>query len=214
MASLLPKAILIASASTALVGAGGIAALSLFDVPKLQSQPASRSLPQIRWLFSRGSHVFPTAAILSSTGFLYCAYAALPTGISTLDAVRLTVQGSKVTGFVAASILSFGIAPWTSLMIPTNFRLIEMNEAKGGSRSRASAGQAKKGMSAEESVDGEGQAGQFGDLSGPMEKTADASTKEEDEEVRELLGKFGRLNAVRAVLLGAGGVVGLATALA
>jgi hypothetical protein len=100
-------------------------------------------------------------------------------------------------------------------MIPTNFRLIEVNEAKGGSRSQASkAAGASQGMSAEESVDGKEQVGQFTDLSGPMEKTKEASSKAEDEEVRALLAKFGKLNAVRAILLASGGIVGLVAGLA
>ncbi|ORY07934.1 hypothetical protein BCR34DRAFT_16188 [Clohesyomyces aquaticus] len=55
------QALQIIGVSTALMASGGIACLSLFDIPLLSSQPASRSLPQIRWLFSRGSHIFPAA---------------------------------------------------------------------------------------------------------------------------------------------------------
>lgn len=51
------------SISVSLYAGGGIAALSLFDVPELQSQPADRSLPMIRFLFSRGGHIFPQAAV-------------------------------------------------------------------------------------------------------------------------------------------------------
>ena len=51
------------SISIALAGAGGIAALSLFDIPEIRSQPADRALPMIRWLFSRGSHIFPQASV-------------------------------------------------------------------------------------------------------------------------------------------------------
>lgn len=89
-----------------------------------------------------------------------------------------------------------------------------MTEKKGGARSEKTAReQHTTGRSAEESVSGQGQPGQFTDLSGPQAKTETTTTKEEDEKARELLGKFGQLNLVRAILLGTGGVVGLATAL-
>lgn len=91
-----------------------------------------------------------------------------------------------------------------------------MNEEKGGARSQRSAQQSDKSASNTglEAVERRGQAAEFRDLSGPQEKTERDSTRAEDEEVRELLDKFGKMNAVRAVLMGAGGVVGLATALA
>lgn len=101
-------------------------------------------------------------------------------------------------------------------MVPTNFRLIELNERLGGARSERSA--REKGVKAgaksvEESVGGKGDVSQFGDLSGPMGKTVEETSESEDREVEELLGKFGKLNFVRAVLLGAGGMVGSWTAL-
>jgi hypothetical protein len=216
------KAVLVASSSIALAGAGGIAAISLFDIPELESQPASRSLPQIRWLFSRGSHIFPSAAFASSTGFAYLAYKALPAGVTVVESLKLAAgmgpAGAKVGGFIAAGLLSLGIVPTTFVMIPTNFKLIELNEAKGGSRSSASAArevsEQTKGQSADASVNGEGQAPEFSDLSRPQEKTRESTTKKEDEEVMALLEKFQRMNLVRAMLLGMGGVVGLVTGLA
>jgi hypothetical protein len=106
-------------------------------------------------------------------------------------------------------------------MIPTNFRLIELNERLGGAKSSRSAELGDKGgRSAEESVYGKGQKGQFSDssqftdVSGPSEKTGRESSALEDAEVRGLLEKFGRFNALRGVLIGLGGIVGLATALA
>lgn len=102
-------------------------------------------------------------------------------------------------------------------MIPTNFRLIELNEALGGARSARSAveGEGKEGgKSAEESVAGEGDVNQFRDLSGPQERTEMDSSAAQDREVRELLGKFKGLNWMRAVLMGVGGVVGLVGAVA
>ena len=91
-----------------------------------------------------------------------------------------------------------------------------MNERKGGARSEKSAreGLFKTGeRSADDSVNGQDDISQFKDLSGPQEKTESESTAEEDEKVRELLGKFGGLNAVRAVLAGVGGIVGLVAVL-
>ena len=108
-------------------------------------------------------------------------------------------------------------------MIPTNFALIEMNEERGGKRSASSAGSANarsssphssQKRSAEDSVAGKGEGDEFTDLSGPQPRTERETTKEDDERVRELLGRFGVLNGVRGVLIGVGGVVGLVTALA
>lgn len=207
----LVKATQLLSISTALLASGGILTLSLFDTPLLKSQPASRSLPQIRWLFSRGSHIFPTAAIASSAGFLYLAYTALPT--PSLPLLELLKYG-RVPGFLLAAILSCSIGPFTQLMIPTNFGLIELNERKGGTRSERSKEKGAGGRkSAEESVQGKGDVNQFTDLSGPVEKTEGEASEKDEQEVQELLEKFGRLNAVRAVLLGAGGMVGLWTVL-
>lgn len=205
----------VTSISTALAAAGGIATLSLFDVPLLLSQPASRSLPLTRWLFSRGSHIFPSAAILSSGGFAWLAYNALPPATRTLSTLlRSATRGGPVSYYIAAAVLSFSIAPWTSLvMIPTNFALIEKNEQKGGKRSAATSDEATK-RSAEGSVNSEGDASQWTDLSGPQERTKEKSTREEDREVRELLEKFGQLNSVRAVLIGLGGIAGLIGSLA
>lgn len=208
------------SISVSLLASGGIAALSLFDVPLLQSQPASRSLPLVRWLFSRGSHIFPTAASISSAGFAYLAIRALPAGSSAITVLRIASNSTKVNGYIAAAALNIAIAPWTALvMIPTNFALIEKNEKKGGARSQQSAkGRQGKdqgsGRSAEDSVDGKGQASQFADLSLPQSHTEEPTTEKEDQETRELLGRFALLNFVRAVSTGLGGIVGLMAALA
>jgi hypothetical protein len=102
------------SISTSLLAAGGIATLSLFDVPEFQSQPASRSLPQTRWLFSRGSHIFPQAASLASAGFVYAAFSALPASRRAVtELVSLGKNGPKVNGFLTAAALAISIAPWT-----------------------------------------------------------------------------------------------------
>ena len=78
----------VVAVSFSLIASGGILALSLFDIPELRAQPASRSLPAIRWLFSRGSHIFPQAALISSVSFAtlaYHAYQALPAASSGQD---------------------------------------------------------------------------------------------------------------------------------
>jgi hypothetical protein len=206
------RSVQVFSIATALLGSGGLLATSFFDVPELQAQPASRSLPAIRWYFSRGSHVFPQAAALSSAGFLYLAYTVVPPG-----PWRVVLQNSRVVGYVAAAALTIGIAPFTSVMIPTNFEIIQMNKDLGGARSQEAAKQGSKKEKGDRSdppdMDGKYEMSEFWDLSLPMEKTSRDSTKEEDERARELLGKFGRLNLVRAVLMLGGGVIGLVTAL-
>ncbi|KAK7955167.1 hypothetical protein PG988_015861 [Apiospora saccharicola] len=179
------------SITSSLMVAGGIATMSLFDIPMLQAQPASRSLPSIRWLFSRGSHIMPTAAFAAGTGF--------------------------TRGYLVAALCNFAIGPVTSLMLPTNMALIKQNEEQGGSRSAQAAkdGRYKPGQrSAADSIAGKGEGRQFTDLSGPQEKTPLGSSKAEEEEVRGLLGKFAKLNAVRAACCMVGGVIGLFTALA
>jgi len=216
------QAVQILSVATALIASGGIATLSFFDIPMLKSQPASRSLPMTRWLFSRGSHVFPTAAVASASGFLYLTYTSLPpSALSSLSTLASSAMRGQAGLYLLVAALSISIAPWTSLvMIPTNFTLIQKNEELGGSRSRKSARYQKKNggevgaKSAEESVEGEDDISQWRDLSGPMEKTEKESSREMDEVVDGLLDKFAGLNLVRAVLIGAGGVVGLVGLLA
>ncbi|KAJ4366050.1 hypothetical protein N0V95_000276 [Ascochyta clinopodiicola] len=214
------QAIQIISISTALFASGGIATLSAFDIPLMRSQPASRSLPMLRWLFSRGSHTAPTAIIISSTGFLYLAYAALPSSARTASGILTHLaRGGKTSFFLAASALSFSCALFTSLaMIPTNFELIRRNEQLGGSHSKESAEYRRsinaQPRNAEESVNGKDDISQWSDVSDPQEKTARDSSKQQDEEVQALLTKFERLNYVRAALIGIGGIVGLVGALA
>jgi hypothetical protein len=214
------QTIQIFSIGTALIASGGIASLSLFDIPLLKSQPASRSLPMIRWLFSRGSHIFPTAAALSTSGFAYLAYNSLPSGATnTVSALLQHAIKGKPGFYLAAAVLSIGIAPITSLaMLPTNFALIKMNEELGGTRSTASAEYrvkvGAKQRSAEESVSNENDVSQWTDMSVPQERTAKESSREQDRKVGELLDTFGKLNMLRAVVIGAGGIVGLMGALA
>jgi hypothetical protein len=218
------QALQIFSISTAFLASGGIATLSLFDVPIISSQPASRALPMTRWLFSRGSHIFPTAAFFASSGFAYLAYSALPLASRSFSGLMNNATKGKIGMYLAAAVLTISIGPWTQLMLPTNFSLIKMNEQLGGSRSAKSAHHREKkprkpqmagGWSDEDdSVNGADDVGQFWDLSPPQERTNRESSKKQDEEVRGLLEKFKRMNGVRAVLMGVGGVVGLCGALA
>lgn len=214
------------SVSTALLAAGGIAILTLFDVPILRSQPASRSLPSTRWLFSRGSHIFPTEGFISSAGFVMLASQTLPVPISKISKV-VTSRGlralrAKSGGYILAGLLCLFIGPWTSfVMAPNNLAIIKLNADKNGSRSDESArvlkssskndGKRRKSL---DSVNGKGEANQWTDLSGPQEETPMKSSSAEDEKVREMLGVFGRQNMVRAVFMGLGGVVGLLASLA
>ena len=218
--SLINLAVQTATISISLLATGGNAALSAFALPIIESQPASRALPSIRWLFSRGSHVFPTAASISSAGFVYLAIAALPRDRAATQLLSLARNSPKVNGFLAAALLNISIGPFTQLMLPTNFALIEANERKGGARSEQSAkesselgGKGSRSAAASVSLSGSGQASQFTDLSNPQDRTPEKSTPEEDEEVRQLLSKFNKLNVGRILLQGAGGIVGLAAAL-
>jgi hypothetical protein len=127
-------------------------------------------------------------------------------------------HGRTVNGYLLAALLTLSIGPFTGLMVPTNFELIKINEEKGGKRSQKSEkeddGKYEPGeRSAEDSVAGKGEGGnELTDLSGPQEKTKEA-TDEENERVMVLLRRFQLLNAIRAALIGVGGVVGLMVAL-
>lgn len=225
------------SIATALLAAGGIASITLFDTPILQSQPASRALPSTRWLFSRGSHIFPSAAAVTGLGFSALAVVARRAPHSLIRAAAASVaggergtlmpqgQGGQTLGYAAAALLCVSIAPWTMLvMVPNNFALIRRNTEKGGARTAdsaavaettSSAGKKKNAeeRSAVDSVRGKGEAAEFTDRSGPQGRTREGTSEGEDKEVREMLRVFGRQNMVRAVVMGLGGVVGLVTAL-
>lgn len=213
-----PRTLQILTLSTALFTSGGIATLSAFDAPLLRSQPASRSLPMLRWLFSRGSHLAPTGILLSAAGFLSLSYTSLPRA-ATASASAMAAHAVRGTPglYLLASALCASSALFTSFMLPTNFALIAKNEELGGAHSQASAqyrtavGAAPR--SAQQSVDGVQDVSQWTDLSDPQGETGRASTAAEDAEARELLTRFAKLNYVRAVLIGAGGVVGLVAAL-
>ncbi|KAK8856698.1 hypothetical protein PGQ11_012610 [Apiospora arundinis] len=220
MASTTVTVLQTASITSSLMVAGAIANMSLFDIPMLQAQPASRSLPSIRWLFSRGSHIMPTAAFGAGAGFVSLAFLALPSAAAGGVLARL-LASPKTQGYLAAAVCNFALGPVTSFMIPTNFALIKKNEELGGSRSaQAAAANARSAAykpgqrSAADSVAGKGEGSQFTDLSGPQEKTPLGSSEAEDEEVRQLLGKFAKMNAVRAAFCMVGGAIGLLTALA
>ncbi|RMZ13466.1 hypothetical protein D0862_02306 [Hortaea werneckii] len=206
------------SISTALIASGGIASLTLFDIPELQSQPASRSLPMTRWLFSWGSHIFPPASFISSAGFICLAYISSPTLASRAfgKAARLVISSREVRGYLVAAALTFSIAPFTAkIMIPTNFALIRMNADLGGARSEEAVRWGDvRARSALDSVNGKGEGvGQWTDVSRPQERTLRDGSEEDDRRARELLGKFGRLNMGRSILMGLGGIVGLVTAI-
>ena len=136
------KAIQTLTLTTALSTSGGIATLSALAIPLLRSQPASRSLPLLRWLFSRGSHLAPTGILLSSAGFAYLSYASLPPSSPTHSLaalLRSLGQAGQPGLFLAASVLALSAALFTRVMLPTNFELIEVNERLGGAHSERSA---------------------------------------------------------------------------
>ena len=220
MTSIVVANVLAVSAS--LLASGGILALSLFDIPELRAQPASRSLPSIRWLFSRGSHIFPQAAVLSSVSFAtlaYHSYQALPVSSSSaiLPSLLDTHRGWAVLGYMLASVLTVSIALFTTLvMLPSvNSELIQLNLQLGGSRSQASeqhkqqSSKQRQQRTATDSINSKGDINELTDLSGPQAVTNREATEAEEGRVRLLLDRFGWLNAARGTLLALGGVVGL-----
>ncbi|CZR67783.1 uncharacterized protein PAC_17682 [Phialocephala subalpina] len=205
------------SISTSFIAAGGTASLSLFDIPILKSQPdGGRPLPPLHPLAlqPRLPQLSPSRS-LSSAGFAYLAFTSLDPGQSISQLLRVLSNSGKVNGYLAAAALSMSIGPFTRLgMIPTNSELIEINEKRDGKRSERSARDGREGKgTATSSVNGEGEGAEFTDLSGPQERTEKEITAEDNERVNRLLEKFEGLNATRAVLIGAGGLVGLVTAL-
>ncbi|KAF2722696.1 hypothetical protein K431DRAFT_345448 [Polychaeton citri CBS 116435] len=221
MAALI-KIVQTASITVSLLASGSIATMSLFDIPEIKSQPASRSLPMTRWLFSRGSHIIPPMAVFSAAGFSFLAFNALPQSRALSAILTLGGNGLKANGYLLAALLNIAIAPWTQMvMVPTNFAIIKMNEELGGTRSAESANLRKgikreqqQSYSAEDSVNGKDQVDQFRDLSGPQTQTERDSTDEENKKAYQLLSKFEQLNYMRAALSAAGGILGLAIALA
>ncbi|KAL0490658.1 yidC [Acrasis kona] len=212
-----PNFINTVSISASLIAAGFNYCFCFFDIPILKAQKASRSLPSIRWLFSRGSHVLPTLAAVATSGFAYLAYLSAPQGKGPLQLLNFADNGIKFNGYLLSSLLNFAIVPFTMLvMLSNNFKLIKMNEEKGGTRSADSArhrGSKREKVSAYESISGKGALNQFTDLSGPQEKTIEDTTEAEDKEVNQSLDLFQKHNLVRAVLSTAGGMVGIWTAL-
>eukprot|EP01111_Echinosteliopsis_oligospora_P004490 TRINITY_DN1732_c0_g1_i2.p1 TRINITY_DN1732_c0_g1~~TRINITY_DN1732_c0_g1_i2.p1 ORF type:complete len:174 (-),score=42.53 TRINITY_DN1732_c0_g1_i2:22-543(-) len=151
-----------------IVGIGGslfisgvIFSLSAFTVPILISSPTTCSLANLRWMFSRGSHFIPQVAMVSAGAFVYLAY--------------ISAEFHRLS-FLAAAISTFGIGPFTRVMLPTNQKLKDINAEE------------KKGKDGVEKAGG-------------------------SKEVERLMRKFGAMNYVRAGLTGAGGLIGLATAL-
>lgn len=223
MASTATTAVQIVSVASALMASGGMVTLSLHDIPQLRPQPASRSLPAVRWLFSRGSHTFPNAAIASGLGFLYGAYAYLPPAAGrglqkVISLSQFGANGLKTNGLILAAALAWSIAPWTRLvMLPTNLELMEMNQSLGGYRSQSAADEDKSGRiyrrTGKDSIAGKSEGSEFTDRSGPQEVTKRQSSAQEDERAKELMDKFTRLNLVRAALLGAGGIIALSSIL-
>ena len=109
-----PNAILatkLTSISTAFVTSGAILSLSYSSAPILAAGSPKFSIPQINALFSSGSHVFPQLATLATAGFAYLAYLA-------------PYSSNTQLRYVAAAVVTIGIAPFTMLvMLPTNMTL-------------------------------------------------------------------------------------------
>jgi len=124
--------------ATSLATAGAILSISFLYTPLLSSSARSQStskpspsstLPAIRFIFSRGSHFFPQAAVFAAANYGYLAYHC---GEGVVRIAGWEVQ--RKTGLVMAGALSMAIGPITGIMLPVcNNALREMGalEAKG-----------------------------------------------------------------------------------
>jgi hypothetical protein len=126
--------------ATSLATAGAILSISALYTPLLSSSARSQSnskpspsstLPAIRFIFSRGSHFFPQAAVFAAANFGILAYHC------TGSVDMLGWEVSRRTGFIAAAILSIAIGPITGLMLPVcNNPLREMAELERQGRGK------------------------------------------------------------------------------
>ncbi|TKX26423.1 hypothetical protein C1H76_1385 [Elsinoe australis] len=131
----------ITGTASSLVAAGAILSISALINPVLDTSARSVSaekpsptttLPAIRFLFSRGSHIFPQAATVAGACFGYLAYnnsgrSGLVKPLQALVGVSL----SKGAGYTLAAALSTAIMPLTFVMLPlANNSLREMAELK------------------------------------------------------------------------------------
>ncbi|MCJ1314249.1 hypothetical protein MMC25_007929 [Agyrium rufum] len=196
--------------ATALFASGMILSISYSTSPILRaaassSSPSSTSsgkpskdetpfsLAQLRALFSSGSHIFPPLALTSTTLFAYLAYFTPEVSSAIAGHILrspIVASQSSTTSlglhspsnlYMAAAAGVISIVPFTFLVMKsTNMRLMEFKEAEvDGVRG-------KEGANGEDGEDGDGR-----------------------EEVTTLMRRFEVLNAVRAALIGVGGLVGL-----
>jgi len=160
--------------TTSLLASGSILSFSAFDVPQLQNpgQATSSTLQNVRFIFSRGSHVFPYAATIAAGAFGLLAYMT-PEGpdFASIASPQEYQNTKSLYWTAAASALS--ILPYTVFfMLPT--------------------------------------------ANGPLKKMISKQEKGEnvsDSAVKDMLDRFAWQNAIRGLLMGASGVVGLYTAL-
>jgi hypothetical protein len=128
--------------ATSLATAGAILSISSLYTPLLSSSARSQStskpspsstLPAIRFIFSRGSHFFPQAAVFAAANFGLLAY-----HCTAGDMVKLGGwEASQRTGYIAAAVLSVAIGPITGLMLPVcNNPLREMAELERQGRGK------------------------------------------------------------------------------
>ncbi|KAH0361067.1 hypothetical protein KCU65_g8973, partial [Aureobasidium melanogenum] len=116
-----------------LATAGAILSISAFSTPLLSNNARSQSsekpspsstLPAIRFIFSRGSHIIPESAAVAAANFGFLAYHAPSTVVNVLG-----MEIGSRTGFIAAGLLSMAIGPITQIMLPIcNNPLREMGE--------------------------------------------------------------------------------------
>lgn len=136
----LPLAAQTLGITTSLIASGGILTLSLFTAQNLKSQePRETTLQNLRFTFSRGSHIFPPLSAISAAAFSYLAYTA---SLASTQAplVRLASNSvpkvlnamTKRDCYIAAAVACFSIMPFTvAYMVPkANGRLLELMDKK------------------------------------------------------------------------------------
>jgi len=160
--------------TSALLASGSVLSFSVIDVPQYQNpnQPTSATLQNIRFFFSRGSHVFPYAAAIAAGAFGTLAYLT-PDGPDFASIASPREYQNTKTLYWTAAASAFSIFPYTRFfMLPT---------ANGPLK----------------------------DMIAQQEKGESVS----DSAVNDMLDRFAWQNAIRGLLIGASGLVGLYTAL-
>ncbi|THY23431.1 hypothetical protein D6D01_05964 [Aureobasidium pullulans] len=122
--------------------AGAIISISALYTPLLSSSARSQesskpnpasTLPAIRFIFSRGSHFFPQAAVFAAANLGFLAYHSPAGQVVKVLATEIT----RRNGLILAAALSMAIGPITGIMLPIcNNPLREMAELERQGREK------------------------------------------------------------------------------